>query len=228
MNRAWLSKGYHLSGVLSFPPPQRLHTPGNNSQACTDHAGYLYGENQNLNLQTTPCLSDESSIMRGNVDVAYITGSFDPYGRVQVGWKDTDSDGILDPVDTTPVLTVTGYPQDPSPVHTIVYTGTTQDIPISSQSPHISNITINTITAVQQRVSGGAWRNSYPVDDAFNSSSEGFKSILLLPNGTYTIELQAINSVNNFSAIFTDTVVVSSTTPLYTVYLPTALRGSGP
>ena len=198
---------------------------GNGSQTCADRSGYLYEENQNLNLQTT-CLSDVLSIMRGSVDVGFATNSLDSYGRGQIGWQDIDGDGILNPLDTTPVLTVTGYPQDPSPVHAIVYTGTTYDIPIPSQSPHIPDTTINTIAGVQKRVAGGTWSNSHPSDGAFDSSVEGFTSVLLLPNGTYTIELRSINSVSNISAIVTDTVVVSSTTPLYITYLPLALRGS--
>lgn len=201
---------------------------GNDSQTCADRSGYLYEENQNLDLQTTSCLSDVLSIMRGSTDIAFAAGSFDPYGRGQVGWEDTDGDGVLDPIDTTPVLTVTGYPQDPSSVHAIVYTGTTYDVPISSQSPHIPDTTINTIVAVQQRVTGKTWTSSHPSDGAFDSSVEGFKSVLLLPNGTYTIELRSISSVSNVSAIITDTVVVSSTTPLRMTYLPLVLRGSTP
>ena len=52
----------------------------NSSQTCADQSGYLYEENQNLDLQATSCLSDVLSIMRGSPDVAFAAGSFDPYG----------------------------------------------------------------------------------------------------------------------------------------------------
>lgn len=65
-------------------------------QPCTRKAGYLDVENQNS--QYGNCAIDEPSIMRGQV-WPYRNDTIDEYARGQVGWRDSDGDGILDPVD---------------------------------------------------------------------------------------------------------------------------------
>ncbi|MBN1876802.1 MAG: hypothetical protein JXA33_21440 [Anaerolineae bacterium] len=197
---------------------------GNASQLCEDRSGYLFAENQNLNRADISCLINEPSIMRGDVDLAYATNSVDPYARMQVGWNDTDGDGILDPIDTTPMVTITNFPTMPVLSRVVVYTGVAQDISFPSNSPMILNATINNIATVQQRVDSGTWHTTFPSDGVFNSATEQFESRVLLPNGTYTIELRAVNSQNNISNIITTTVTVSSTAPLYTICLPLILR----
>ncbi len=101
-----------------------------NSQDCDDRSGYLYEENQNLDIPAANCDSDVASIMRQSVSTAFAAGSLDGYARSQVGWDDTDADGIPDVIDTTPTITVTGAPGSPSVYPTLIFTGTVVDVPL--------------------------------------------------------------------------------------------------
>ena len=59
---------------------------------CSDRDGYLYVENQNC---MNDCLIDEMSIMKGTI-IPFIGELVDDYARGQIGWNDSDGDGILD------------------------------------------------------------------------------------------------------------------------------------
>ncbi|HHH42350.1 MAG TPA: hypothetical protein ENK56_10160, partial [Chloroflexi bacterium] len=61
---------------------------------CEITSGYLNVETQNS--QAGQCAMDLPSIMRGGIS-PFFSGAIDPYARGQIGWWDTDDDGILDP-----------------------------------------------------------------------------------------------------------------------------------
>lgn len=65
-------------------------------QPCTRRSGCLGVENQNS--QYGDCAMDEASLMRGGT-ASFGRGALDYYARGQVGWRDSDCDGVLDPVD---------------------------------------------------------------------------------------------------------------------------------
>lgn len=75
---------------------------------CTEKSGVLQVENQNANAPGG-CLSNVNSIMK-NPFTAYYYHWIDVYALGQVGYRDTDNDGIIDPVDTiTNARTYTVY-----------------------------------------------------------------------------------------------------------------------
>ena len=159
-------------------------------QPCDARSGYLDAENQNS--QYGSCSSDEPSIMRGQV-FPYSQGAIDYYARGQVGWWDSDGDGILDPVDTT--LDFAWQPVTPTinSDDTLVYTGLVRDIPFPS--PRRADVTINTITTVQYRLDGGEWQEATPADGSFDFHTEAFTITLQsLPAGVHTLDLRAVNS----------------------------------
>jgi len=67
-------------------------------QPCDRQSGCLGVENQNS--QFGDCASDEPSLMRSGT-LPFRRGDLDYYARGQVGWRDSDCDGVLDPVDST-------------------------------------------------------------------------------------------------------------------------------
>jgi len=138
-------------------------------QSCTRRSGYLGVEN--LNSQYGGCPSDEPSIMRGQV-ASYASSDIDPYARGQIGWRDSDGDGILDPLDTTLSIVSSGYVTHVAHSNVLTFTGSVRDEPFPS--PLRRSVTINTITRIQYRVAGGEWRDVQPTDGAFDTAQEEF------------------------------------------------------
>jgi len=160
-------------------------------QPCTYRSGYLYVENQNS--QYGGCISNEASIMRGQV-WPYQSGAVDYYARGQVGWWDSDGDDVLDPVDTTLQITLEPQAENPTSEGAVTYFGSVEDIPYPS--PAWPDVTINTIVSVDYRLNGGEWQEAAPGDGVFDSASESYTCTTeSLPPGVYVVDVRAINSV---------------------------------
>jgi hypothetical protein len=159
---------------------------------CATRSGYLGVETQNS--QRSGCASDVPSIMRGGI-YPYLTRAIDPYGRGQVGWQDSDADGIFDPVDTLPTLsvdTVTHADAEWS------YTGRANDP--AYPSPLRPRATINDVS-VEYSLDGGAWTSTTPIDGQFDSPDESFGvNLSLTASGNHRVALRAHNSAGNVSA----------------------------
>ncbi len=173
-------------------------------QPCTFQSGYLGVENQNS--QYGDCASNEPSIMRGHTS-PYRNGEIDAYARGQIGWRDSDGDGIFDPVDTTLSVTsseiVTGVAQS----NVLTYTGSVQDD--AYPSPLRRSVSINTIAQVQYRATGGEWMDAQATDGEFDAYAEDFIfTTTPLPTGDLDIELRVLDSAGNELIQTIDTVSV--------------------
>jgi len=136
----------------------------------------------------------------------------------QIGWRDTDGDGILDIVDTVPDTTLNPYLPDPTANNILTYTGSATVAAYPNQSPfwwyERRNITINTITNVEYRIDSGTWMNATPTDGAFDETQETFTfTTPSLSRGVHTIEVCGTNSVGNVETSYASDVV--------TIALPT-------
>lgn len=166
------------------------------SQGCTRRAGYLQVENQNSDLG---CASNEPSIMRGQV-WPYAGRAVDNYARGQLGWRDSDADGILDPVDVEVQLRdVTHTAPNPQMPNVLSFSGQVEESPFPS--PTRRDVLINRITRVEYRVDGGAWYPAQAQDGQFDSYREGFAFTTdPLPSGSHTLELQVVDNFQNVLA----------------------------
>jgi len=187
---------------------------------CVFDTGYLDYENQNCH---NGCLLDENSIMgNGNIITAFANGAVDLYARGQVGWQDSDSDGILDIEDTHPLVSVTV-----PPVQTLLefqLTGSAVINPMEAINPHYHTSSINTLTGVEYRLNGGAWLPGTADDGTFDSPEEDFTlDITVTENGTYTLGVRAENNVGNATdPVFVDQFEVDTATD--TPDMPVAFR----
>lgn len=173
-------------------------------QSCTHRSGYLGVENQNS--QYGDCIADSASIMRGQT-YPYQTGAIDEYARGQVGWRDSDRDGILDPMDTTLSVSSADYVIDAELPNVLTFSGRVQDEPYPS--PLRRSTTINSIEQVQYRVESGAWINAQPVDGAFDTYIEDITfTTSPLPTGDLTLELRVVDSAGNELIQTIDTVPI--------------------
>jgi len=132
----------------------------------------------------------------------------------QIGWNDTDSDGILDIVDTFPDTTLNPCIPDPINNATLVYTGSVTEVPHPNNNPWYwntgRNITINAITGVQFRIDYSAWVDATATDGVFDEAVEDFTfTTPSLSAGTHTIETRGANSVGNAEMSYSsDTVTI--------------------
>ncbi|MFZ3384618.1 MAG: Ig-like domain-containing protein, partial [Candidatus Methanoperedens sp.] len=181
-------------------------------QPCTKITGYLAIENQNSAYPWGACLSNVDSIMRSQIS-PYTSGALDSYARQQVGWRDIDSDGILDIIDFNPSSTLNPYSNRLTNDNTPTYSGkSTITTTYPNNNPYGSRnaITINKIKEVQYRIDGGSWLSALPADGAFNSNIENFTfTAPAIPDGTHTFEVRALNTAGNWETAYAnDTIII--------------------
>jgi len=190
------------------------------SCSCGGQSGYLYYENQNCE---NDCLLDELSIMgNGNIITAFTNGAVDLYARGQVGWQDTDGDGILDIEDTHPLLSMPSVPDQTE--YSFQLTGSAVVNPLEAPNPYYNTSSINTLTGVEYRLNGGDWLPGTADDGTFDGPEENFTlDITVTENGTYTLECRAENNVGNYTnPVVTDEFEVDTATD--TPDIPLAFR----
>jgi hypothetical protein len=128
------------------------------------------------------------SIMRGGI-TPYTQRQLDVYAAGQIGWRDSDGDGILDPVDTGVTAAATLTPADGA----LRLAGSAVDVPWPS--PTRNPLSINTISLARYRVNGGRWYDLAATDGAFSSGSEAFGGDLPpAPVGAWQVEVLAANT----------------------------------
>ena len=162
--------------------------------SCTQKSGYL--SVPNTNSQSNNCGTKFSSIMLEPLS-AYVGNLIDQSALGQLGYRDSDNDGIPDPLDTAPALQVNI--SQPTPGVRPVISGSVADQPYPSPTGEL--VTINPITRVEYRVDGGAWLPILPVDGVYNSVAEQINSVLPLYDGQHAIELRATNQLGASSPV---------------------------
>jgi len=131
--------------------------------------------------------TDVGCIMRGGLQ-PYRLGQLCPCSAAQVGWRDSDGDGLLDPVDTE-VAVELSVTSDGDGVTLI---GSATDIPYPS--PTRTPITINHIARGHYRVNQGPWFALLCGDGACDGTGELFELTLpAAPVGEWLIEVRFTN-----------------------------------
>jgi hypothetical protein len=191
------------------------------STPCTQQSGYL--AIPTTNSQSNNCGSRFICIMLEPL-TAFSAGQIDTSALGQIGYRDSDGNGIPDPLDTTPASDLRiSQPNDGSRP---IVTGSATDQPYPS--PMGESTTINTITRIEYRADGGDWIALPPADGAYDSSSESVNTPLALYDGPHTLELRAINSIGAASPLTTANVIVHGVgpAPLYNISAP-AINSTG-
>ncbi len=136
-----------------------------------------------------------------------------PWERGQWCTWDLDGDGILEPQDTFPAITL----NSPTGSPVLNFTGTANVTPLKKETGTwaTADISVNTIANVEWRINGGPWQDAAASDGAFDESSETYSfSTHSLADGGFVIEARAVNSAGNYSQIYArrDATVTSSPT----------------
>ena len=144
--------------------------------------------------------------------------------REQLGWRDSDSDGIQDILDTLPNTAIDPYSPDPTNETILTYTGNVTVTPYPNNNPYGwgRDITINTITNVEFRDDTGQWSTASSTDGSFDEAEESFRfTTSPFAAGNHTIETRGINSVFNIETSYASDEV-STLSPYGTVVYSTS------
>jgi len=137
--------------------------------------------------------------------------------RNQLGWRDLDADGVIEPLDVPPGASLTPAAPDPTTNPTPTWSGRAVVTTLGNLNP-LSNYnpphdqTIARIAAVECRADGGAWGTATASDGAFDAYGEDFTwTPSPLAPGTHIIEARARTTVGVWSMVHPrDTVTIEA------------------
>jgi hypothetical protein len=189
----------HLFGALDQYAEARI--------SCHVRSGYL--DAATANSDQPGCPLNQLSIMR-DILGAYTAGAIDPSALAQIGYRDSDSDGLIDPLDTTPAikLPATSRLQAQGRPRMVG-----RSVDIGFPSPLQQTVSLNRVVQVEYRANGGTWQRATPEDGAFYSVEEGFVFEPALYDGNYTLELRAVNNLGIASPLETMAVTIEGLGP---------------
>jgi hypothetical protein len=170
---------------------------------CELRGGYLAVPNRNS--RSGSCGGTLPSIMFDPLS-AYALGAVDPFALGQIGYRDGDSDGLIDVLDTAPMLTLdaaTGAGGQP------LISGHAQDQPFPTNGG--LGISVNRVERFEYTLGDAQWRTA-ALDQPLADDGR-FALSLPLFDGRYTLGLRAINSVGAASAILTRSLEVRGVGP---------------
>src|SRR5262249_28630120 len=137
--------------------------------------------------------------------------------RNQLGWRDLNANGVIEPLDVPPQTSLMPVAPDPTTNPTPTWSGratvaTLPNLnPLSNYSPPHDQ-TIACIAAAECRADGGLWTPATPSDGTFDGYGEDFTwTPSPLAPGTHVIEARARTTVGVWSTVYArDTVTVTS------------------
>ncbi|MBU1626134.1 hypothetical protein KKB18_02090, partial [bacterium] len=172
---------------------------------CTQRSGYLDVENQNYEDN---CLLNELCIMRSYASVAFYQNKLCQYTREQIGWRDSDQDGIFDILDFDPESRIITISSTPSPTLRGI-ADCSKTLPNKNTYESGGDITINNIAKVELRIDKSDWISAAPEDGRFDSPLENFDIKLASPSsGNHDVEIKTVTNfgnetINSFQDVFT-------------------------
>ncbi len=118
----------------------------------------------------------------------------------QVGWRDTDGDGIFDILDELPLTDLIPYSPDPTNDSTPTYFGSATVVTYPNSNPNGpgNNITISIVSQVEYAVDSSSWIVAQPSDGSFDGPTEAYRfTTMPLSSGTHVIKARTNNSEGN-------------------------------
>lgn len=155
--------------------------------------GYYNTRNENaIDQNPNPNFIQQPSIMAtGSVlDAAWTGFVSTPSTLAQVGWQDSDGDGVFDVLDVPLELTGTGYMDLSTGKYRFKGSANVQTLSNLNTSGYRSDITINKVTVIEYQFDNGAWQTySQP-----NTYQTNLDLEITVPNGASQVRIRARDS----------------------------------
>jgi hypothetical protein len=160
--------------------------------------GYYNSRNENAWDNPTPGFVQQPSIMAAGVllDTAYQNFTSAAATFAQIGWQDSNGNGIFDVLDVPSTLAGTGYWDVDSNVYRFTGEAEVQRLPNSNSSGLRNDITLNRIREIEYRFDGGQWQiHSQP-----NAYRTELDLSIPVPPGATQIEIRARDSATTVTS----------------------------
>ncbi len=170
------------------------------------HRGYYDAQNTNaIDLNPNATFQQEPSIMSSGstLQTAYDQVISSAATLAQIGWQDSDHDGIFDVLDVPLKLEGTGRFDSDAMTYNFVGTAQAQALPNRNSSGLQNNITLNKVGRIEYRLNGGNWTtlstpNGYTANLSFQIPVQTL---------TGTIEIRAVDQKTGVTSnVFTGTL----------------------
>jgi len=189
----WLTMSRYSSWAFNSPDYFRV-VPAHE----TGHIFYATDEYDSVPMSAgyLNCPDNDGAAGIMNTNILLVSAST----RCQLGWRDSDGDGVLDVLDVPPDTSLTPYLPDPTTDRQLAYDGSSTVVALPNQNPFGPGnaVTISRLSGVDVRVDGGAWSSAAADDGAFDEPIDGFSFVTTpLGSGTHTVEARARNTEGN-------------------------------
>lgn len=156
----------------------------------TDRRGYYDTQNWNAADNPTPGFVQQDSIMAAGTKLlnAYQNRTSAASTLAQVGWQDSDSDGVFDVLDVPHELEGVGYLDPATGRYRFVGTAKVGTLANRNSSGLQNDITINKITRAEYRIDGGNWTTAA----TYQSYTAALDLSITVPAGPHTIEIRTV------------------------------------
>lgn len=194
-----------------------------NSGSYNDRRGYYNTQNTNAIDDAPPGFVQQPSIMSSGtvLQQAYDTHTSAASTLAQIGWQDSDGDGIFDVLDVPLSLDVAAV-YDAS-TRMLNVRGTASAVPLLNRNSSglQSDITLNQVNRIEYRVDGGAWI-ALMTSDAQSVSVDLEVELSEVPLGSTPglIEIRAIDAATGI-----ESNIVSVTSNIATPGVDTGISG---
>lgn len=181
-----------------------LYIPNSNCEAGCDQNrnGICDGNDStpNSNCQNCSLCVQVSCLMRNGGLYAGV----DTPTKQQVGIRDSDGDGILDPMDTSVSLVISQSPPSTTQERIVQFSGVASETPYPTANPAKKSVTINYISDIQVQLdNSNLWTSALADDGAYDEVQESFTyTTPSLGYGDHTVKIRAVDRSGNISSIY--------------------------